>query len=327
MNRNLAPGTAERRQALMDELLRGGIPEIKLALGEVIDRENARPLPPRYARLLPYTVLRVTLREDAAEALRPIAADLERELTDSCNRHGSLYDRGYRVELQRTEDANAPLYTVASHAGRDAAEGDAELAAPHDLPAKPTSASPPAVSAPPEGAAPRPPAQENDPLPIADPDATRLGDEPPPGWDDGRWVLIVENDEGEEREVFRVAEPVLTVGRSAEDPGLRPAIAISDAPHVSRRQLALAWEERDGAPGFTLYNLGLNTMHLPGQEIAGANAGKGSVDLNALPAAHVGWLPPGVPLRIGEHGPTLRIEEVPPGPDDIWIDPDATVFD
>jgi hypothetical protein len=331
MNSNLSPGTAERRQALMDELLRGGIPEIKLALGEVIDRENARPLPPRYARLLPYTVLRVTLREDAADALRPIAADLERELTDSCNRHGSLYDRIYRVELQRTEDRNAPRYSGAAHAGRDAADGVAEAAGPPDLSATPAPA--PATSSgtdqgPPSARSPlQSPKSSPDPLPIADPDATSLGGGPPASWEDGRWVLIVEGDDGEEREVFRIPEPVVTVGRSAEDPGLRPAIAISDAPHVSRRQLALAWDERDGAPGFKVYNLGLNVIHLPGQEITGAKAGKGNVDLAALPAAHVGWLPPGVPLRIGEHGPTLRIEEVPPGPDDVWIDPDATVFD
>ena len=69
---------AEQPGTFMDELLRAGVPEIKLALGDVIDRENARPLPPRYARLLPDTVLRVTLRADAAEALLPIAADLER---------------------------------------------------------------------------------------------------------------------------------------------------------------------------------------------------------------------------------------------------------
>jgi hypothetical protein len=34
-----------------------------------------------------------------------------------------------------------------------------------------------------------------------------------------------------------------------------------------------------------------------------------------------------VPLRIGEHGPTLRIGELPEGPDDVWVDPDATVFE
>src|SRR5690606_5751155 len=110
------PGKGDA-QRLMDEMLRAGIPEIKLALGEAIDRENARPLPPKYARLLPETVLLVPLRPDAAVALTPIAADLERELTDSCNRHGSLYDRSYRVRLQRSEDPDAPLYVVSTQAG------------------------------------------------------------------------------------------------------------------------------------------------------------------------------------------------------------------
>src|SRR5690606_20428852 len=101
--------------------------------------------------------------------------------------------------------------------------------------------------------------------------------------------------------------------------------AISDAPHVSRRQLALEWQERDGAPGFRIYNLGLNEVHLPGQEVPGARTGRGPLDLASIPAASIAWLPPGVPLRIGEHGPVLRVDEVPEA--EAAADPDATVFD
>jgi hypothetical protein len=291
-------------QALMDEMLRAGIPEIKLALGDAIDRENARPLPPKYARLLPDTLLIVTLRPDAADALSAIAPDVERELTDSCNRHGSLYDRSYRVRLTRSEDLDAPLFVVTAQAGRDVAEP-----APEERQQSTATEARPS------------------PLPPTAPSATPAGEGRLAGWEPGRWLLVVEDDQGKELEAFRLAEPYFTVGRSTDDPQHRASIAISDAPHVSRRQLALVWEERDGAPGFKVYNLGLNSVHLPGHEVPGSRSGKGNVDLAMVPDVHTGWLPPGVPLRIGDHGPTLRINEVPEGPEDVWIDPDATVFE
>lgn len=301
-------GASASDRSLMDELLRAGVPEIKLALGDVIDRENARPLPPKYARLMPETVLLVTLRDDAAEALEPIAADLERELTDSCNRHGSLYDRNYRVRLQRSGDPDAPLYQVTTIAG---AEEEAVPAAGDGTPevAEPPIPAPRAIQA-------------------VDSDATRIDVVRTPGWEPGRWVLVVEGEGGHEREAFRLTDPVVTVGRGSDDPGMRPSIAISDAPHVSRRQLAFAWEERDGAAGFRVYNLGLNEVHLPGQGIPGSRAGKGALKLEAVPQESVGWVPPGVPLRIGDHGPTLRIDEVPPAEEEEYpVDPDATVFE
>lgn len=306
------------QRAFLDVLLRDALPEIKLALGQQIDRENARSLPGKYARLLPETLLVVTLRPDAAEALAPVATAVERELTDSCTRHGSLYDRAYRVQLRRTEDPDAPLYQVSGHAGHaGGAAAPAEAEQPHaDLPAVEADREKgPAV-----------------PLPVSDPDATRIADAAgPPGWQAGRWLLLVENDAGEQQEVFRLADPFVTVGRQSSDPQLRTTVAISDAPHVSRRQLALVWEERDGAPGFKVFNLGLNPVHLPGQEIPGAHVGRGNLDLAALPRESSGWLPPGVPLRIGDQGPVLRVEEVPPDEDDeeeeAPRDPDATVFE
>lgn len=293
---------SDRRQALMDEMLRTGIPQIKLALGEMIDRENARPLPAKYARLLPPTALRVELRDDAAAALQPVAADLERELTDSCNRHGSLYDRRYRVDLRRATEPDAPLFAVTAVAGKGEGRTTNDVAeeAGHG----------------------------EDLLPAVASDATRLGAEPATDWEPGRWILVVEGTEGEPSEVFRISEPAVTIGRSADNPGLRPTIAISDAPHVSRRQLALSWESRDDGPGFRVYNLGLNEVHLDGRTIPGAHAGRAGVELTSVPESHTGWLRPGVPLRIGEHGPTLWIDEVPSEPDDEYpVDPDATVFD
>ena len=122
---------------------------------------------------------------------------------------------------------------------------------------------------------------------------------------------MVEDEGGEQREVFRITDAYSTVGRRSEDPQLRTTFALSEAPHVSRRQLALLWEERDGAPGFRVFNLGLNPVHLPGRDVSGARLGRGVIDLDSVSEEHTGWMPPGVPLRIGEQGPVLRIEEVP----------------
>lgn len=323
MTDNTALDHSDDQIPFLDVLLREALPEIKLALGELIDRENSRSLPSKYARLLPETHLLVTLRPDAAEALAPVAATVERELTDSCTRHGSLYDRAYRVQLRRTEDPGAPLYRVSAHAGHAGAGDDAQAQPEADVGSGPH-VQLPAVRADREK-------QPAAPLPIADPDATRIADVGPPGWQAGRWLLLVENEAGEQMEVFRLTDSFVTVGRQSADPQLRTTIAISDAPHVSRRQLALVWDERDGAPGFRLFNLGLNPVHLPGQEIPGAHVGKGPLQLESVAKDSTGWLPPGIPLRIGDHGPVLRIEEVPAGEDeeeaDAPRDPDATVFE
>ena len=107
-------------------------------------------------------------------------------------------------------------------------------------------------------------------------------------------------------------------------------MALSDVPHVSRRQLALLWDERDGKPGFKVYNLGLNPLHLPDADIRGAHVGKGALNLDGIARDATGWLPPGVPLRIGDQGPVLRVDEVPPDEEEagseveVDVDPDAT---
>jgi hypothetical protein len=309
----------------LDTLLRDAVPEIKLALGELIDRENARSLPGKYARLLPESLLVVTLREDAAEALAPVAAPLEHELTDSCTRHGSLYERAYRVQLRRASDPDAPLYSVAAHAGHAPAP---EAAADVVAVAEPVHRAHTADAASDAG---RTEAAERSaaPLPLSDPDATRIDDAGPPGWQPGRWLMLVEDEGGEQREVFRLTDPFTSVGRRSDDPQLRTTVALSDVPHVSRRHLALLWEERGGEPGFRVFNLGLNPVHLSAEEIPGANVGRGALDLASIEAKFTGWLPPGVPLRIGEHGPILKIEEVPEEveeDEDVPDDPDATQF-
>jgi hypothetical protein len=164
-----------------------------------------------------------------------------------------------------------------------------------------------------------------------DPDATRLDGMPPPepSFDAGRFALVVQDEEGEERERFPISAATTTVGRQTENPELRSDVAITDAPHVSRRQLALVWAPHgDGEPGFTVYNLGLNPLHVGEREVPGANL-KGELDLASLEGE---WVPPGAEMTIGEHGPVLRIAdsragdaaaEPEPEPE---IDPDATRF-
>jgi hypothetical protein len=310
------PHDPDAMQLSLDVFVSDILPEIKFSLGELIDRENARALPGRYARLLPETLLVVTLRPDAAQAITPIAADLEQELTDSCSRHGSLYDRVYSVQLRRSEDRDAPLFAAAAHAGHDlASSGPAPPAAVPEVPAPAPQGGGPAASA--------PAATLHAPLPLSDPDATRAeGMGPVSGWDPGRWMLVVEDEAGAEREVFRLVEPFTTVGRRSEDPQLRVTIALSEVPHLSRRQLALLWDGEEPQPGFRVFNLGLNPLHVGERAVQGARVGRGALDVEAIEEEHVARIGTDTPVRIGDHGPVLRLQEVPAPADD----PDATQF-
>lgn len=327
------PPAAERSDEgtpFLESLLREALPEIKLSLGELIDRENSRSLPERYARLLPDSVLVVTLRPDAAQTLAPLVDTVETDLTDSVMRHGLLYDRSYRVQLRRSEDAEAPLYRVSAHAGH--AAGGASIESP-DPGAEHRSATQAEVRDAPWSPAPSEATEATEAateaLPVADPDATRIDEVGPAGWQPGEWILVVEDLEGEEQEAFRLTDPFTSVGRRTDDPDLQTTVALSDVPHLSRRQLVLLFEAKDGKPGFRLYNLGLNTVHLPDQELPGAHIRRGALRLESVGDASVAWVPPGVAMRIGDHGPVLRIDEVPPDMDDEGpeFDPDATVHE
>lgn len=302
-------------EPLMDALLRDTLPEIKLALGREIDRENARALPERYAQLLPETVLVTRLRPDAAEALMPVARQVEAELTDSCMRHGSIYDRAYSVQLRKADREDAPLFEISAH---PRAELDA-------VPSEPLTAEPRRETT---------PVTRGDTTAFAparrggfDPDATRVeGMAPPAGWEPGRWELLVSGAEGTEQERFSIPEPVTTVGRRSDDPELASDLALTDAPHVSRRQIALVWSPQGEEPGFLLYNLGLNSVHVRGGEVQGANLKRGALRLEEISRAHAEWIGPGEPVRIGESGPVLHVEEAADGESegDAEMDPDAT---
>jgi hypothetical protein len=183
--------------------------------------------------------------------------------------------------------------------------------------------------------------------PSIDPDATRLdgieaAPEPAPvggeggagaRFETGRFSVVVESEEGEEKERFPIPGPMATVGRQTDNPDLRSDVAITNAPHVSRRQLALVWAPRGDRVGFTVYNVGLNPLHVGGREVPGANRGKGELELGDLMERHSEWVPPGTEMVIGEHGPVLRIVDTREGQADgeggqpeVEMDPDATRF-
>jgi hypothetical protein len=303
-------------EPLLDSLLRDAVPEVKLALGELIDRDNARSLPDRYARLLPETTLAVVLRPDAAEAIRPIAAELERELSDSCMRHGSLYDRAYRVKLRQAESGGAPLFRVAVLTPEQLKAQAAAAAAPPESSRTEFAPAPAASGARGETVlSPAPPARDED--------ATRIEGPPrapaPPA---GRFLLVMEDLEGKEQARFSLTDGETTVGRRSEDPSLRSTVMLPEVPHVSRRQLALVWAPQGDEPPFRVYNLGLNPVCVGETDVPGANVGRGPLRLGAVEEAHAARVGPGIPMRIGEQGPVLRILEAKEaGP---AIDPDAT---
>jgi hypothetical protein len=345
-------------EPLLDTLLREAVPEIKLSLGDLIDRDNTRAIPDRYTKLLPQATLILTLRPDAADAVRPIAAELEEELTDSVMRHGSLYDREYRVKIKEAAAPGAPLFRVSLFKGDDAGLSLSEMPPPPPPsptpvpePSSATVAAPPPPRAP-ERVAPPPvseptvaapaeiriePSRPASP-PVDDPDATRVdGVAPPKRWDEGRFTLVVEDEEGAETERFPIPGPLTTVGRQTDDAELKSDVVLTGAKNVSRRQLALLWAPRGDNPGFTVYNLGLNDLHVGDADVRvrGANRGRGPLKLEELMLEHTEWVSPGTVLRVGEHGPRLRIVDTAAGAEDegddepedeVPVDPDATQF-
>jgi hypothetical protein len=337
-------------EPLLDSFLREAIPEIKLALGDLIDRDNSRAIPDKYAKLLPLTTLVVTLRPDAAQAIAEMAGDLEGDLTDSVMRHGSLYDRDYRVRLKEAGQKGAPLFRVSVQAAGQPDPQPIVAAPPPPPPPEPESERTMAAALREPPAPPAPPVAEtlfagHSPA-FVDPDATRVegigggapaagGGEPAPDFAPGRFALASEGEDGTERERFPIQQVITTVGRQTDKPALRADIQLTGSDSVSRRQLALVFAHRDGRAGFDVYNLGLNAIHVGEREVAGANA-KGPLELHGLESSSL-FVAPGEGIRIGGHGPVLRIHDtgeekkgdgapeisvVPPEDDD----PDRTRF-
>ncbi|HEV3051414.1 MAG TPA: hypothetical protein VGX50_14015 [Longimicrobium sp.] len=305
------------QEPLLDSFLREAIPEIKLALGDAIDRDNSRAIPDKYQKLLPVTTLVVTLRPDAAQAVAVMAAELEEDLTDSVMRHGSLYDRDYRVRLKEAGARGAPLFRVSVQPVGQPEPEPIVAAPPPPPPPEPARPLELTVVAPEAQRPPVPPAGETlfagRSPDFVDPDATRVEGIGSPAaaaasFPAGRFELVVEEEDGTERERFPIAQAQSTVGRQTDKPELRSDIQLTGFDTVSRRQLALVWAEREGRPGFTVYNLGLNAIHVGEREVSGANARTGALDIAAM-GENSTWVSPGEPIRIGGHGPVLRMRD------------------
>jgi hypothetical protein len=246
-----------------------------------------------------------------------VARALEMELTDSCTRHGSLYDRAYRVQLRRSEDPGAPLFAVSSHAGQELAQE----------PAAEPAAEPAPGGAPGTGGTGEEGRTEAAPYPCRSPTRT-----PPAstgraagGWQPGRWILVVEDEEGEESEAFRLTEPLHHRGPAQR----RPAAATT---HRAQRRAAREPPPARPALGGARRRAGVPGLQ-PGAERAPPAEPR-------LPGAHVGRGP--AAPRSGRRratrlararrarcasatsGPTLRVEEVPQEEDE---DPEATRFE
>ena len=310
-------------EPLLDSFLREAIPEIKLSLGDAIDRDNSRAIPDKYVKMLPLTTLVVTLRPDAAQAVAVMAAELEEELTDSVMRHGSLYDRDYRVRLKEAGTRGRAALPRERAARRPAGAGaDRRRAA--------ASAAPGAAGrsrrSPRRSRAVRPRRPPGETLfagrspDLMDPDATRvegIAAPPPPAPAradlaglPGRPLRAAGGRRGRDGARALSHHPGAVHGRPADG---QPRAAQRHAAHrlrptVSRRQLALVWAEREGRPGFTVYNLGLNAIHVGDREVSGANAGKGALDIAGM-GEHSTWVAPGEAIRIGGHGPIVRIND------------------
>ena len=70
-------------------------------------------------------------------------------------------------------------------------------------------------------------------------------------------------------------------------------------------------------------NLGLNALHLEDDELPGVNR-KGPFTIEDIPEASRRRVAPDTPMRIGEHGPVIRIREAPR--EEVAEDPDATRY-
>ncbi|MFL5541838.1 MAG: hypothetical protein ACJ8J0_22820, partial [Longimicrobiaceae bacterium] len=81
---------------------------------------------------------------------------------------------------------------------------------------------------------------------------------------------------------------------------------------------------------FTVYNVGLNPLHVDEREVVGANR-KGELRVEELGDDSSAWVAPGTEMTIGEHGPVLRIVDTREGQGgeaapEVEVDPDATRF-
>lgn len=289
----------QREDPHLHAFLSDELPQLKLRLGEEIDRANCRPLPRGYGAALSMTTLNVVLGQRLAAIVDKIADTLEVDLSDSCRRHGLIYDRAYRVRLwSAPPQEGAPDFAISAQAER------ASVAR--------------RVGADDEES----PSTERG-LRIADPDATVFSSDSTATWDASKWLLRVLAEQGD-AETYQLSEPQITVGRKSENVDLSATIVLVAAPRtVSRRQLALSWSPRKKKPGFLLWNLGGPDIRVDGRKVVGARTPPGAIELSTLDDRHCTWIEPDTRVEIGASGLSFWIEANPA----TWDDAEQTLIE
>jgi hypothetical protein len=270
----------------------GGIQSLKLALGRVIEQESGSAGPGDYRELYADSLLLVALPRVLSEALRPEMETLKLDLAQAVETHGRMRGRTFRLEF------------AAAHAGDDIlVTSGPGWAAAFDQQGDDTDSE----------------------LTLQDVDAPANAPPPAEGWQRGRWALaVLDEPDGRPTKIYPLAEPVSTAGRPSKRSEFSTNIALEEAPDfVSRRQLALQWDPRNGTSGFAVYNLGRPVITLiteGAEQLPGAQIGAGPIQLQSLGAPFAIWVTPGTEFRIGHKGPILTVLDL----FGATTDPDAT---
>ena len=319
-----APGGGDVRTAFLKQ---GGIRALKLALGRVIEQECSAHGPGDYQELYADSLIVVALPRGLAAALRSEIDTLAQDLAHAAETHGRMRGRVFRLELAPPHAGDeilvqsAPAWAAGMAVTDLPSEAEGEVDSERTLPdAGDLAAARATGSAGSAGSAAAPPLSSDRTLAVDEESLSAAG------WRRGRWALA-SLDEGDHHPVriYPLADPVTTVGRSATRAELNPTIALEDAPDfISRRQLALEWEERNGSPGFVVYNLGRPVISLlteGAEQLPGAQVGSGPLELRKLGNPYAIWVRPGTAFRVGHRGPVLAVLDLTTP----RSDPDATV--
>ncbi|MEX2283959.1 MAG: hypothetical protein WEE89_15850 [Gemmatimonadota bacterium] len=280
------------------EFLRIVEPEIKLALGAAIDRENTKPLSAEWS-VVP-TTLHIFLRPDLAATVEPVYRRLEASFAESCRRHGLLYNRGYSAQVWSAIRDDAPAFEIVAQMGRAVSPDDLSFSAGRSQAT-----------------------QFESSIPRVDSDATLSDTSGPEDWDPSQWLLRVKMSAAkDEPQAYPLTESRCVIGRRAQESSLHANILLEAAPRtISRRQLAIVWEPRSGNPGFKVYNVGLAPLNIGDEELPGMNLDSQAFAWETLPELNSRWTQPEERFAIGR-GLTLWIER---NALEWEADPDATI--
>lgn len=293
MNRTANPGMhADGEQEFFTSIL----PRIKLAIGEAIDRDNAKQVPARYRNKLGDTLLEIVLHPTIVSTIVDLVNEVEADLSESSTRHGLMYHRKYPVRLVASGDHEGALFEVIVRVAPSATspsevpQGSESTILAIDPPAGVTEAE--AARTESEGA-PATEAEEDD------------------SWRSGRWELRVVDRKGEEVARTPLQQPVIAIGRQPDPYPSGSSLRLPERlSTVSRRQLVVQWDPDIGSPSFRIFNTGKSPIRVGDIVIPGANEGNSLPDLTRLQDDHSVKVAPGVQVEIGTAGPILWIEDL-----------------